>query len=176
MKDIYQSNDISLVIDNNVLVDLYEIGAIDILFKAFKYVSIPRIIYEGEIQIVVKDMLTKYKFTISDMDDETAYSTYFSLVNDIELKKLSTCDRYAIAIAKGRYIYCSSNDSLVRRACNKYDVLVTGTLGVLGRCFMQNIITKEELDIFIVKIKSDSTSCYISDKVISEFYDQVKLI
>lgn len=60
MKDIYTSDEISAVIDNNVIVDLFELGRIDILFGVFIRVIIPKIIYENEIQEKAKQDIDIY--------------------------------------------------------------------------------------------------------------------
>jgi predicted nucleic acid-binding protein len=50
MRDIYHSNNISVVVDNNVLVDLFELGCLNLLFQVFDNVMIPQILYASEVQ------------------------------------------------------------------------------------------------------------------------------
>lgn len=49
MKDIYHSDEISVVVDNNVLVDLYEIDCLHLLFSLFDHIVIPQVIFSDEL-------------------------------------------------------------------------------------------------------------------------------
>ncbi len=42
MRDIYSSSEISVVVDNNVLVDLFELDVKNLLFEVFHDVMIPK--------------------------------------------------------------------------------------------------------------------------------------
>lgn len=169
MKDIYHSDSISVVVDNNVLVDLFEIGCLNLLFDIFVDVIIPQIIYDDELPPEIKIEIEKNKFHIGLIETEVGLETYALLVNEIEFKKLSSYDRFAISIAKENLYYCNSNDKPVRNACKKLNVKYTGVLGVLGRSYIKGIITIEQLETYIEKLISDDTSCYIDLKVIEQF-------
>lgn len=54
MKDIYHSNNISVVVDNNILVDLLKLNQLDLLFQVFDQVYIPQIIYMREVPQPIK--------------------------------------------------------------------------------------------------------------------------
>ena len=95
------------------------------------------------------------------------------LVNENEFKKLSRYDRFAISIAKENLYYCNSNDKPVRHACDKLNVKYTGVLGVFGRSFIKDHITKGKLETLIDLLISDQTSCYIDLKVIEAFKTEI---
>jgi predicted nucleic acid-binding protein len=116
MKDIYHSDNISVVVDNNVLVDLFEIGCLNLLFEVFDDVIIPQIIYDDELPETIKIELEKYDFHLGLIETEAGLTTYALLVNEVEFKKLSRYDRFAISIAKENLYYCNSNDKPVRNA------------------------------------------------------------
>ena len=169
MKDIYHSDNVSVVVDNNVLVDLFEIKCLSLLFAMFNDVIIPQIIYDDELPPEIKLEIKQYKFHVGLIETEVGLETYALLVNEAEFKKLSRYDRFAISIAKENLYYCNSNDKPVRNACEKLNVKYTGVLGVLGRACIKEEITKEELEVYIDLLTSDKTSCYIDLKVIEQF-------
>lgn len=173
MKDIYHSDNISVVVDNNVLVDLFEIGCLYLLFAVFDDVIIPQIIYDDELPQEIKQEIKKHKFQLGHIDTESGLETYRLLVNENEFKKLSRYDRFAISIAKENLYYCNSNDKPVRHACDKLNVKYTGVLGVLGRSFIKDHITKGKLETLIDLLISDQTSCYIDLKVIEAFKTEI---
>lgn len=67
MLEIYHIDNISVVVDNNVLVDLYELNLIYLLFEIFKSVIIPRHIFEKEVSKEVKESLNGYNFKLEDI-------------------------------------------------------------------------------------------------------------
>jgi predicted nucleic acid-binding protein len=169
MKDIYHSDNISVVVDNNVLVDLSEIGCLSLIFEIFDDVIIPQIIYDDELPPEIKLEIKQYKFHVGLIETEVGLETYALLVNEIEFKKLSRYDRFAISIAKENLYYCNSNDKPVRNACKKLKVKYTGVLGVLGRSYTKEKMTKDELESYIDLLISDKTSSYIDLRVIEQF-------
>ena len=175
MKDIYHSDNISVVVDNNVLVDLSEIGCFNLLFEIFDDVIIPQIIYDDELPPDIKVEVKECKFRIGLIETEVGLETYSLLVNENEFKKLSRYDRFAISIAKENFYYCNSNDKPVRNACKKLNVKYTGVLGVLGRSYIKSIITFEQLESYIELLISNDTSCYIDLKVIELFKEEIML-
>lgn len=173
MKDIYHSASISVVVDNNVLVDLSEIRCLNLLFEIFDDVIIPQIIYEDELPEDIKNEIKEYKFHLGLIETEIGLETYALLVEDIEFKRLSRYDRFAISIAKENLYYCNSNDRPVRNACKKLNVKCTGVLGVLGRSFVRGLISVEQLNTYIEQLISEETSCYIDLKVIEQFKEEI---
>ena len=173
MKDIYLSDDISVVVDNNVLVDLFELGCLNLLFKSFNVVMIPQILYANEVQSNLKEELQNYSFTLANITSELGYTTYQTLVLEREYQRLSRYDKFAISIAKENLYYCNSNDLPVRKACDRLGVKYTGVLGVLGRAYIREFITKETLKAFLIKLLSNETSCFIKEEVIKSFEEEI---
>ena len=174
MKDIYHSNDISVVVDNNILVDLYELEALDLLFKLFQVVVIPKIIYNKEVPTVIKEELENYSFELADITSELGLQTYQILVTDEGYKGLSRYDRFAISIAKEKYYYCNSNDKPVRKACDKLGVNYTGILGIIGRALIKGIITEDKFNEHLEQLLSEETSCFIDQQIIADFKDEIQ--
>ena len=173
MKDIYHSNNISVVVDNNILVDLFELNQLDLLFQVFDQVYIPQIIYMREVPQPIKNDLTRFPFTMGILSTEVGQDTYAALLNDPVFKRLSMMDRMAIAIAKENLFYCNSNDLLVRKACEKYSVHIIGILGIVGRAYIQKLIDKDTLLFLLDELTSDHTTCYIDIKYIVAFKEDI---
>lgn len=57
MNDFYHSSNVSVVVDNNVIIDLFELKQIPLLFEICEFVIIPKIIYDNEIPSEVKIVL-----------------------------------------------------------------------------------------------------------------------
>jgi len=169
------SNLISAVVDNNILVDLYELKRLDILFKIFDVVTIPKVIHEMEIIKEVGIEIDKYDYTVVNLEDGIGYMTYYELTNDTRFKRLSDPDKKAISIAKHHKYYFNSNDGLVRKACSEYGVEYISILGVLERAYDLECITKDELTKLCKLLKSDETSCYIRNKLIDDFLIDIEL-
>ena len=104
MKDIYHSDNISVVVDNNVLVDLSEIGCFNLLFEIFDDVIIPQIIYDDELPPEIKLEIKQYKFHVGLIETEVGLETYALLVNEVEFKKLSRDDRLQYPLQKKIFI------------------------------------------------------------------------
>jgi len=176
MSDIYQSNDISVVVDNNILVDLHELGCINLLFTLFTSVTIPKIIYDDEITQDIKGILENYEYQLGELNTEIGLETYATLVNDEVYRRLSNCDRFAISIAKENAFYCNSNDKPVRHACERLGVSYTGILGILGRAYVKNIITRSQLFSYLDDLISDRTSCFIDIRLVEDFRISIEAI
>lgn len=175
MNDIYHSSNVSAVVDNNILVDLYELNCIHLLFLIFDIVIIPNVIYEDEITSEIKAILEAYPFELGSIDTESGLDTYAILVRNESFRRLSRYDRFAIAISKENHYFCNSNDKLVRKACEYFEVKYTGILGILGRSFMKGYISKIELESYLKDLISDKTSCYIDLKIVDQFKVEMQL-
>ncbi|MCU0104177.1 hypothetical protein N7603_00685 [Acholeplasma vituli] len=169
MNDIYHSSNISVVVDNNILVDLYELNSIPLLFLIFDSVIIPKVIYEDETTSEIKEILKAYPFVLGSIDTEIGLNTYATLVTNDSFKRLSRYDRFAIAITKENHYYCNSNDKLVRKACEYLDVRYTGILGILGRAYKKDVLSTDLLKSYLDDLVSDKTSCYIDVRLIEQF-------
>lgn len=164
----------SAVVDNNILVDLYELNRLDILFDTFDEISIPKLIYEEELPEYIKTELSSYSYKLSNIDSESGYSTYHELTEDYRFRNLSIHDKLAISIAKQKDYFCNSNDGLVRKACNHFEVKYIGIIGLLRKAYERRKITLEELKSLVDKLSSDVTSCYIKKSVVNDFLESLK--
>ncbi len=173
MNSTKNSNKNSAVVDNNILVDLFELKRLDILFKVFDKVIIPRVIYDMEIIKEVLEELDKFEYEISDLENGIGYTTYYELTNSKKFNKLSNPDKMAISIAKQYTFYCNSNDGLVRKACGELEIKYIGILGVLGKAYETNYITIDELMKLCNLLGSNETTCYISKSLIDDFLKKV---
>ncbi len=176
MTELYTSNDLDAVVDNNILMDFYELGRLELLFGCFNILIIPRMIYTEEMLNEIKTILEKedYDYEICDIRTDSGLKIYQTLTSDQTYKGLSHYDRIAIAIAGENLYYCSSNDLPVRKACEALNVKYTGTLGILGRCYVQGLLKFADLDTCLDMLCSDETSCYISETLIDKFKEDIK--
>jgi predicted nucleic acid-binding protein len=173
MNDIYHSSDVSVVVDNNILIDLHELGELRLLFLVFAVVIIPSEIYKNEVSIDMKEELNSYPFQLGMIQTSKGMETYGKLVNNKAYKGLSSYDRWAIAIAGENDYYCNSNDQLIRKACVDFGIKVTGILGVLGMAYRMNLIKEQELLLFLDELVSDRTSCFIDKRIVEEFHKEM---
>lgn len=173
MLEIYQSDDLTVVVDNNVLVDLFELDKLHLLFSVFTKVLIPRNIYQEEVEKKVKDVLENYEFELADIETEVGLSTYKEILDNKKYRGLSIYDRVAISISKENYCYCNSNDKLIRKACLEYNVKFTGTLGVIGRAYKRGYLDNDQLTDVLSKISSDETTIHIKQEIIDEFLETI---
>lgn len=155
--------------------DLYELNCIHLLFLIFDIVIIPKVIYEDEITSEIKNILKVYPVELGSIDTDIGLDAYATLVRDESFKRLSKYDRFAIAISKENHYFCNSNDKLVRKACEYLEVKYTGILGILGRAFKKDYITKNELESYLYDLISDKTSCYIDLKIVDQFKAEMQL-
>lgn len=167
MSCIFTCNELILVVDNNVLIDLYELGRLDILFMVSTKVIIPRYIYEEEVQIEIKELIKNNNYILEDITREEGLYLFNELTNDTKFKKLSIGDRIAISIAHENIYFCTSNDGLVRKACATYKVKISGTLGIIGRAYLKGFIDKPTA----IQLSRDleSTSCFMKKTLIDDF-------
>lgn len=159
----------SAVVDNNILVDLYELGRLDVLFSTFDVISIPKLIYDEELPEAIKEEIIKYEYILSNIESEEGYSIYYKLTENYCFRNLSTQDKLAISIAKQNDYYCNSNDGLVRKACDYFDVRYLGILGLLRKAYEKGIIAMEEIIDLVKKLSGENTSCYIKKSIVTEF-------
>lgn len=54
LKSIYNA---SAIIDNNILIDLFELGSIELLFKVFDTIAIPKSIIQDELDERIRNNL-----------------------------------------------------------------------------------------------------------------------
>jgi predicted nucleic acid-binding protein len=162
----------SAVIDNNILVDLYELDHLHILFEVFNTIIIPKSIYDTEITIEVLDELSLFSFQVIDLS-EISFETFFLLSNNFKYRNLSIQDKTAISIASEFTCYCGSNDGLIRKACIAFDIRHIGILGIIKYAYYKDIITKRKLISLCDLLVSNETSCYISEHIIKEFINEI---
>lgn len=164
---------VTAVVDNNILVDLFELNRLDILFATFEVVSIPKLIYDEELPNAIKILLENYHYELSKVETEVGYETFRNLSSANEFRNLSMQDKIAISIAKETMYYCNSNDALVKKACKAHDILHIGILGVFELALKRKIITLEELSYLANELASERTSCFITKKVVDEFVKEI---
>lgn len=164
----------SAVVDTNIIIDLYELGRLDLLFNTFDVVSIPKLIYDQELEEIIKVEIESYSFKLSNIDSEVGHSIYQALTEDEHFRNLSVHDKLTISIANQHEYYCNSNDGLVRKACNLFNVRCLGILGLLKKAKDKNLITMEELASIVNELASDNTSCYIRKSVVKDFLENLK--
>ena len=172
MKDIYRLDNLKIVVDNNVLQDLYELSCISLLFEVAEVVLIPRDIFKEALP-EVKEVLLNYSYKLCDIEDRKGYDILAILYQNQKYKKLSHSDRVCVSIAGEQYMFCGSNDKPVRNACLELGIKHTGTLGILGNAFYHKIISKKQLQSIFEVLKSNQTTSYISKDLIEDYLNQI---
>ncbi len=173
MKQYYKA---SVIVDNNVLIDFYELDKIEMLFKVFSKVGIPKLIHDREIEENIIEILDKYQYELYNMETEEAYDAYAVLTKNKRFRRLSECDKLVVSISKQFDYYCTSNDGLVRKACEELNVKYIGTLGVIGCAFAVNLIDKEEFLKIIGLLLSDGTSCHLKPHIVKSFLEKFDVV
>ena len=175
MMDLTLLYDASVVVDNNVLQDFAELGRMDLLFRVFKTINIPKILFHDEVEEFVKVQLKDFDYKFLNIDQEISREVFFQLTNIKKYRRLSSYDKQVIARAGLYDCDAGSNDGLVRRACEEFRIKYTGSLGIIGCTFQKGFIDKSEFIQLIGKIRSDETSCYIKDSTIKAFLENVDI-
>lgn len=121
----------------------------------------------------MKEELRLFVFSVVDLQTEEGFETYNFLHKQEKYKNLSENDRFGIAVAKEQACYCGSNEKLVRTACADLGIPHTGVLGVLGRAYNKELITKADLIALTDLLKSEQTTCYIANEIIEEFLKEI---
>ena len=173
LKQYYKA---SVIVDNNILIDFYELDRLGLLFDVFSKVGIPKLIHDKEIEENVIEILKNYQYELYNVESETSYEAYAALTSNKRFKRLSECDKLVISIAKQFDYYCTSNDGLVRKACKELNVKNIGTLGVIGCAYAINLIEKEEFLKIIGLLLSDSTSCHLKPEIVTSFLKRFDIV
>lgn len=155
MKEFYHSSNVSIVVDNNVLVDLFELGCIRLIFDIFDEVIIPTAIYDNEVSVPLKNYLATFQYRKGIIEGDVGLNIYNVLLRDTKFRKLSQYDRFAIAIAAENTYFCNSNDKLIRTACETLGIKYSGVLGILRRAYVKEKITANELRNYFRLLASD---------------------
>jgi len=171
MSSMSTSKRISAVVDNNILMDLWELDRLDLLFNTFENIVIPEIIYTYELLDEIKTEIIKFDHFLVSIDSVTGYEMYMKLTENKKYKNLSKSDKIAVSCAKQEAVFCTSNDALVRKACDEYEIECLGILGVLKRAYEIQIINNSELKSLCGNLLD--TSCFITKKVIESFLSDV---
>ena len=97
LKQYYKA---SVIVDNNVLIDFYELDIPGLLFDVFSKAGVPKLIHDKEIEENVIDILDKYQYELYNMETETAYNAYAVLTTNKRFRRLSECEKLAVSIVK----------------------------------------------------------------------------
>lgn len=168
-----QRLDNSIVVDNNIIQDLFELHSLGVLFSSFELVIIPRSIYEDEMMEDVKKGISSYKYSLNDITNDEGLETYNSLTNTPEYKRLSTYDKIAISIAKEKHVYCNSNEALIRKACANYNVDSFGILGLFKIAYERKVIDLDEVINLSLELLKKENSCYIKESIVDDFIKEM---
>lgn len=175
MKSLLRYHNASIIIDNNVLIDLYELGLLHIIFKVFNKVGIPKIVIEKELDTKIVLLLEEYEYELVIIDTIEGFNMYNELTKNKFYKRLSEIDKITISIANQYDFYCCSNDGLIRKACAEFNIKNIGTLGILGCAFAIGLIGKTKFINYLGMLSSDKTSCFIKEEIINQFLNEINI-
>ena len=141
-----------------------------VLNKLFSKVIIPTPILDDE---NIYDDLGNLEFEEGIFETNLGYNIFVELGNSNNnlAKRLSEYDRYIIAIAGEKDILAVSNDNPIRKICKKYDIKITGILGVICSAYENNIISFEEMSRSLKFLFSPKSSCYLSTKLKNKIFN-----
>mgnify|MGYP006299019153 FL=1 len=69
-----------------------------------------------------------------------------------------------------------SNDNPVRQICKRYDIEITGTLGVICSAYENNLISFNEMEKGFKYLFSDKSSCYLSNRLKRMVFDHYDIV
>ncbi|GAB6137472.1 hypothetical protein JCM15060_06610 [Halanaerobaculum tunisiense] len=135
-----------------------------ILNQLFSEVIIPIPILEDE---NIHDSLDDLEYKEGVFETNLGFGIFKELGNsgDKMAKKLSEYDRHVIAIAGEADILAISNDKPVREICKKYDIEITGALGVICSAYENNLISFEIMKQGLKFLFSEESTCYLSNRL-----------
>ncbi|MFW6030002.1 MAG: hypothetical protein ACOCRO_07075 [Halanaerobiales bacterium] len=156
--------------DNNILTDFMELTAaleydyMNILNQLFSKITIPTPILDDE---TISDDLGSLQYAEGVFKSELGYSIFMELgrSEDKMAKRLSQYDRYVIAIAGEADLLAVSNDKPVREICKKYDIEVTGTIGIISSAYENKLIFFQQMEHAFIFLFSDQSSCYLDNRL-----------
>lgn len=175
MKEHCTYDDAEAVLDANVLIDFYELGCLDLLFRVFRIIIIPRTLYEEELLDDLKVELRNQgeEYQLKDITTETGMDLYRQMTTRETYKNLTRHDKLVASIAGENNGICTTNEKLLRKACAAYEIRCMGTLGILAKSYDQGHVTQEELVQLLDRLVSDSTSCYLDPELVETFKDSL---
>lgn len=145
-----------------------------ILNKLFSKIVIPIPILEDEIII---ESLGSLQYQAGIIANKIGYRIFIELGNsdDKMAKRLSDYDRPVIAIAAEGGLLAISNDKPVREICKKYDIEITGTIGILSAAYENKLISYSKMENAFKYLFSDNSSCYLSSRLKSLVFDHYSI-
>lgn len=151
----------SVIVDANVLFDLYEVHGLYILNKIFSEVCIPvEVISELLDDEQFKEIHKNIRYRKVVIEKAEGYNLYARLSR--EQKELSAADKHLVCNAFEKGLLCVSNDSQVRKACQKYNIKVIRTLGVLGCARTTGVMSQEDLQRMFNLLLSPESSSFLT--------------
>lgn len=159
-----------MVLDNNILTDFMELTAaleedyMLILNQLFSEVIIPIPILDDE---NIYNGLGNLEYKEGVFETDLGFGIFRELGNseDKMAKKLSEYDRHVIAIAGEVDILAVSNDKPVREICKRYDIEITGALGVICSAYENDLISFEIMERGLKFLFSEESTCYLSNRL-----------
>ena len=146
----------SFVFDADILSVFAKIKKINLLRKAIseKDFLIPESVYlelvrGRELGYDVDDVLDNKEFKIASM-----FPGEIELFEKLkENKQLGSGECEAISICKHRNFVFVTNDKIAKRAAEELDILTLGLISILRFCFIEFILTKNEIENLIKDIE-----------------------
>lgn len=151
----------SAIVDANVLFDLYEIQGLYVLNQIFSEVCIPaEVISELLDDEQFREIHKNIRYRKVVIEKAEGYNLYARLSR--EQKELSAADKHVVCNAFEKGLLCVSNDSQVRKACQKFNITIIRTLGVLGCARTTGVISQEALQCMFNLLLSPESSSFLT--------------
>lgn len=107
MSSMSTSKRISAVVDNNILMDLWELDRLDLLFNTFENILIPEIVYTCDLLDVIKTEIVKFDHFLVSIDSVAGYEMYIKLTENKKYRNLSKSDKIAVSCARQEAVFCT---------------------------------------------------------------------
>jgi predicted nucleic acid-binding protein len=162
------------VLDNNVLNDVAELDAFHVLHRVFSTLYIPKSILENEARFGdLLSHLTTLTYVATSIEEEATYVFFLEIVKN--RPGLSEYDAECIAIAKEKFINCTSNEKRITNTCDEYGIDSTGTVGIICCAYEHGMIDKTYFESVIKMLFSDACSAHLSNRLKVELFETYKI-
>lgn len=157
------------IIDANVIIDLDEIRALELLEQVFARVVISEQVVHFELGTI---NLAKISFEKGNIASTEGYRLFGQLGE--QYLQLSQYDREIVSIAYEKGLVCVTNERPMRTVCQAYNITVVGTLGVLGCANQTGLISQKRLGDLVNLLEHSSS--YLGEELLRMFRQQFGLV
>jgi len=140
-----------LISDSNILIDMEVSGLTEKMFDLPYTFAIPDILYYEELEEDHSNLL-EYGILVLELSSET--------VKDMEVMvpkypRASRNDLFALALAKQESCPLVTGDNALRKACEKEEIDLLGTIWIMNQLVYHDVIDKDMAQKAYIKMKEN---------------------